>query len=268
MSDYPGAIDYPAHSTNVLNPPANVPKGWVLHTPEEPADGYAGTPVWFARPNVGGSTHYFVSYLGFVFQCVAENVGAIANGVTPGKNYPVFATNFVSLNRQTLSVEIEGYAATIANTISPAQKTALLNLIRHRCQAHGIPLDRQHIIGHYEVANNRSDPGTLDIDALVAELQEDDMFGDKDREKLVDIHEWMEWQRNIAGLEQRFIETEAGHWYAVYFDLKAGTVSRHYIPNKRTFALLGGNPDGSDRAQVTEAEKAKYPEGAPVPSVE
>lgn len=171
QADYPGAMVYGADSTNVLNPPANHPKGFVMHTPEEPADGDPGTPRWFARPNVGGSTTYFVSYLGFVVQCVPENVGAIANGVTPPLPYPAWADSNVSLNRQTLSVEIEGYAATIAQTISPAQKTALLNLIRHRCQAHGIPMDRQHIIGHYEVANNRSDPGTLDIDAIVAELQ-------------------------------------------------------------------------------------------------
>lgn len=175
QADYPGAMVYGADSTNVLNPPANHPKGFVLHTPEEPADGDPGTPRWFARPNVGGSTTYFVSYLGFVVQCVPENVGAIANGVTPPLPYPVWADSNISLNRQTLSVEIEGYAATIAQTISPAQKTALLNLIRHRCLAHGIPMDRQHIIGHYEVANNRTDPGTLNIDAIVAELQEDDM---------------------------------------------------------------------------------------------
>jgi hypothetical protein len=175
MADYPGAIDYPADKTNVLNPPGNVPKGWCLHTPEEPADNYPGTPVWFAQPNVGGSTTYFVSYLGFVFQCVPENVGAIANGVTADRDYPAWADPNVSLNRQTLSVEIEGYAATIADTISPAQKTALLNLLAYGCQKYGIPKDRAHIIGHYQVASNRSDPGTLDIDALVAELQEDDM---------------------------------------------------------------------------------------------
>jgi hypothetical protein len=184
-ADYPGAIVYPAHSTNTLGPPNN-PRGFVLHTPEEPADGYAGTPVWFARPNVGGSTTYFVSYLGFIYQCVPEPVAAIANGVL-GKPYPAWANPNISLNRQSLSVEIEGYAATIANTISPAQKTALLNLIRHRCQAHGIPIDRAHIIGHYEVANNRTDPGTLDIDAIVAELQEDTMGMTPDERALLDI---------------------------------------------------------------------------------
>jgi len=180
VSDYPAAIWYPAHLTNVLGPPNNNPKGWVLHTPEEPADDYPGTPYWFARehPAQAGSTHYFDSYLGFVYQCVAEPVGAIANGVL-GKLYPAWADTGVSLNRQTLSVEIEGYAASIAQTISPAQEKALVDLLAYGCLKYRIPADRAHIIGHYEVASNRSDPGTLDIDRIVtkvqAALQEDDM---------------------------------------------------------------------------------------------
>ena len=168
-----------AHQTNTLGPPCN-PKGWILHTPEEPADGDPGTPRWFAQyhanPLQRGSTHYFVSYLGFVFQCVPESVAPIANGVL-GKPYPAWADPNVSLNRQTLSVEIEGYAATITQTIWSPQKTALDRLLDYGCAKYSIPVDRAHIIGHYEVASNRSDPGTLDIDALVAELQEEDDMG-------------------------------------------------------------------------------------------
>jgi len=180
MSDYPAAIWYPAHPSNVLGPPNNNPKGWVLHTPEEPADGYPSTPVWFAQehPGQAGSTTYFVSYLGFVYQCVPEPVGAIANGVI-GKLYPAWADTGISLNRQTLSVEIEGYAASIAQTLSEAQEKALVDLLAYGCQKYRIPADRAHIIGHYEVASNRSDPGTLDINRIVAKvqaaLQEDDM---------------------------------------------------------------------------------------------
>src|SRR3990167_6758243 len=101
-SDYSPAIWYPAHPSNVLGSPNN-PKGWVLHTPEEPADGYPGTPIWFAQEHPGqeGSTTYFVSYLGFVYQCVPEAVAAIANGVL-GKPYPLWADSWQSLNRQIL----------------------------------------------------------------------------------------------------------------------------------------------------------------------
>jgi N-acetyl-anhydromuramyl-L-alanine amidase AmpD len=169
VSDYPAAIDYPAHPTNTLGPPCN-PKGWVLHTPEEPADDHPGTPIYFAQPNRRASTHYFVSYLGFIYQMVPESVAPIANGVW-GRPYPAWADPNVSLNRQTLSVEIEGYATSIARTLSPAQKKALLDLLRYGCRKYAIPLKRSHIIGHYQVASNRTDPGTLNIDSLVAELQ-------------------------------------------------------------------------------------------------
>lgn len=167
MAEYPLAIDYPAHYTNILLG-INRPKVIVLHTPEEPADGYMGTPVWFSNPNVGGSTHYFTSTYGFVVQCVPEVRRAIANGVTvPSRPYPADTDPSISLNGQSLSIEIEGYAASIGQTITPAQKNATAQLIAYMCSKYGIPADRAHIIGHYEVANNRSDPGTLNIDELI-----------------------------------------------------------------------------------------------------
>lgn len=182
MIDYPGAIAFPAHPSNTLGPPC-VPKGIVLHTPEEKADGYPGTPVWFAQPHPGaeGSTHYFVSYHGFMYQCVRESVAAIANGVI-GKPYPLWANPGQSLNRQSTNIEIEGYAATIGQTMprGSGQWKALIDWIVFECRKWNIPCDRAHIIGHYEVSNNRSDPGTLNINAVVqdaqAGLQEDDFM--------------------------------------------------------------------------------------------
>lgn len=178
MTDYAGAIDFPAHPTNIMGAP-NWPKGWVVHTPEEKADGYPATPHWFAQehPDRAGSTHYFVSYMGEVFQCVSEGSAAIANGVL-GKPYPAWADPGISLNRQTLSVEVEGYAADIEETliVGSAQWNALVKLVRDRCEHYGIPLDREHIIGHYEVANNRSDPGAgFPWEAFIAEIKEEDM---------------------------------------------------------------------------------------------
>lgn len=176
-ADYPGAIVFPCHPTNQLGPP-NAPKGWCLHTPEEPADGYPSTPHWFAQehPDRAGSTHYFVSYTGEIYQCVSEASAPIANGVL-GKPYPAWADPRVSLNRQTLSVEIEGYAANIRETlvVGSVQWDALVRLVKNRATAYGIPLDREHIIGHYEVSIDRSDPGAgFPWDALIAALNEED----------------------------------------------------------------------------------------------
>ena len=239
--DFPGAIWYPAHETNTLGPPC-IPKGVVVHTPEEPADGYPGTPVWFAQyhenPNQRGSTHYFVSYLGFVFQCVPENVAPIANGVL-GKPYPAWADPGRSLNRQTWSVEVEGYAATIRSTLSAAQRNALLALLRSRCAAWAIPLDRQHIIGHYEVANNRTDPGTLDIDALVADAL---LLG--------------EVEEDMA--QEDWVQTSDGRiWRLVYGRTWLGSlkVTRHYVTSIAKWRALCARPEAV-RSLAGDAEAA------------
>jgi hypothetical protein len=132
-----------------------------------------------------------------VYQCVPESWGAIANGFNPGNpqrlSYPSWAGGF-SLNWQTLSVEIEGYAHNIHNTmpVGGPQWQALLRLIRHRCGAWGIPLDREHIPGHYQLSVDRTDPGAkFPWDALTTalnETEEDEMKSylawDKDRRRV------------------------------------------------------------------------------------
>jgi len=190
-AEYPNAIVYPAHETNYYTPEGhggipNWPRALFLHTPEEPADNYPYTPVFFADPNRQASTHYFVSYTGKVYQCVEERNMAIANGLV-GKPLPRWADPNTSLNWQSLSIEIEGYAGSVGVTCQRGgpQWTALVAWIVDRCKAHGIPLDRDHVMGHYEVANNRSDPGTLNLSAVVGDAimlqatspqEEDDMI--------------------------------------------------------------------------------------------
>lgn len=161
----------PAHPTNIYDPAnhggvPNHPRGLVLHTPQEPADDYESTPVYFSQPNRQASTHYYADNDGDIFQMVPERFGAIANGLR-NKPRPAWADPNTSLNWQTLSIEIEGYAATINNTVTLAQTLTVARWIADCARRYRIPVDRQHIIGHYEVADNRSDPGTLDIEGLV-----------------------------------------------------------------------------------------------------
>lgn len=177
--DFPEAIVVPAHPTNFYNRPC-VPKGWVLHTPEEPADQRPVTPYYFQTPGIQASTHYFVAFTGRVFQMVQEIATPIANGVK-GKPYPPWASPALTLNAQTLSVEIEGYAANIDITLQSGsvQWQALVELIAERAWFHNIPLDRAHIIGHYQVSVDRSDPGArFPWAALMRDLGEMDMLKD------------------------------------------------------------------------------------------
>lgn len=212
------------------------------------------------NPNRAASWTFSVAKNGDVYQHVDTDNIAWTNGSR-------------NANKKFWGIEHEGKAG---EPLTPAQEFATTCLMEWLLSEHGLTPQRHLTLWEhnemtaYGAAATACPSGRIPWNTIIPAIeedQEDDMFGDKDRDKLKDIHEWMEWQRNIAGLEQRFIVTEAGHWYAVYFDLKAGTVSRHYIPNERTFALLGGNPDASDIVKITEAEKAKYPEGAPVPSV-
>lgn len=190
--NYPWAIVYPAHPTNLYPWQTHnggvkaTHKAMVLHTPEETADGYPGTPAWFAtykvNPNQRGSTYYFVSYQldqrrpGFtnIYQCVHEDDGAIANGLN-GKPRPSWASAG-SLNFQTDNIEIEGRAASIHQTlnvgeIGKAQWRSLLDLVTWCARTHGYPMDREHIIGHYQVSVDRSDPGSqFPWDELISDL--------------------------------------------------------------------------------------------------
>jgi N-acetyl-anhydromuramyl-L-alanine amidase AmpD len=182
--DYPGTTHVvPAHPTNI-RPGPNNPKVLVLHTPEEPVDDYESTPAYFAQPNRSASTHYYSDSDGDWYQLVPESEMAIANGVI-GKPYPKDTDPNVTLNRQSLSVEIEGYAAGMHRTMPQGglQWRAVVEWIVDRAKHYSIPIDREHVIRHDEVANNRSDPGTLNVELIVKDAQmlaaeEDDVAGD------------------------------------------------------------------------------------------
>jgi N-acetyl-anhydromuramyl-L-alanine amidase AmpD len=164
----------------------------VLHTPEERADNIEVTPTWFQQyhPNQRGSTHYYLDNDGDVYQCVPESHGAIANGFNPGPadlTYPFWAGPF-SLNWQTVSVEIEGYAHNIGSTITDAQFNSLVRLIKHRAAHWKIPLTRDYIIGHYQVAYDRTDPGlSFPWPRLMDALEDDMPLSDEDIRKIADV---------------------------------------------------------------------------------
>ena len=176
----------PAHPDNVMrdrntgeHKPINHARGFVIHTPEEAADNVEVTPYYFSRKIYDqqgrqrfASTTFYGDNSGPLYQMVPVRFGAIANGVN-GKPYPAWADPNVSLNYQTESIELEGYAATIHLTCPRGgpQWTKTARLLASRSVAKGWPLDRVHVIGHYEVAVDRTDPGGLDLNALVQDAR-------------------------------------------------------------------------------------------------
>lgn len=166
-ADYPGALVVEA--ANYGYAAFNHPKGFCFHTPEEIADDDPQTPDYLAGTTRLASYHYFVSYLGFVFQLVPEYEGAYANYVT-GKPYPSWADSTVNLNLQTISVSFEGMAATIHQTMPRGgpQWKAGVELVRHRSKALGISEWTRHM----DVSDQRGDTGQLNVAAFMADVED------------------------------------------------------------------------------------------------
>ena len=171
-------IKFPAHGANLGGYGGARPewRALVLHTPEEPKDDWESTPNWFANPQSQNSTHYYADSDGDLYQMVSEDDAAWAQGTHAGnahwKGNPVILPPWnegVNNNLRALSIEIEGYAHNFEWT--DAQRRTVLRWIVNRSQEHGIPLDRDHICGHEELATTKRDPGiaygTFDIDKLV-----------------------------------------------------------------------------------------------------
>ena len=164
--NFPGAIQVEAAQYGYTS--KNNPKSWCLHTPEEPADDNPSTPYYFHNTTANSSTHYYVSWTGFVFQMVPETEGAYANVRNKGARYSWETP--ANLNLQTINVEIEGYAHNITKTMprGSTQWVSLIRLLAHRCKGLGFPIAR--VFGHKSVSSFRSDPGALRLDWIVYDV--------------------------------------------------------------------------------------------------
>jgi N-acetyl-anhydromuramyl-L-alanine amidase AmpD len=134
--DYPRATWVPAASTNfsVANRPHDYPIDMiVIHDIEGT---YASAITAFQDPKRLGSAHYVISYHGQVTQMVLE------------KDIAWHAGNW-DYNTRSIGIEHEGYASKNLYTV-PEYRTSA-ELAGSICSRWGVPMDRAHIIGHYQV---------------------------------------------------------------------------------------------------------------------
>ena len=134
--DYPPATWVPAAATNytVANRPYDYPIDMiVIHDIE---GSYASAIKTFQDPNRHGSAHYVISFHGLVTQMVSEH------------NIAWHAGNW-DYNTRSIGIEHEGYASQNLYTI-PEYRTSA-ELAASICSRWGVPMDRAHIIGHYQV---------------------------------------------------------------------------------------------------------------------
>ena len=145
--DYPSAEWRPASTSNytVSNRPTAYPVDHVIiHVTQET---YANTLSIFQNPQKQVSAHYLVrSADGHVAQCVRE------------ADIAWHAGNW-DYNTRSIGIEHEGWVDRPAY-FTDALYEQSAKLTAAICTAHGLPKDRAHIIGHYEVpGTDHTDPG-------------------------------------------------------------------------------------------------------------
>src|ERR671936_409621 len=97
---------------------------------------FLGSVRWLANWRSHGSAHFVVSKDGQIVQLVSVTDVAWHSG----NNY---------VNRHSIGIEHEGYTA--RGGFTEAEYTASAELVAYLAHRYGIPLDREHIIGHDEV---------------------------------------------------------------------------------------------------------------------
>lgn len=147
-------------SPNFSSRKGYTPIAIVLHTM---AGSLRGTDYWFANPNSQVSSHYGIGNNGEIHQYVQENNSAWANGRVKNPRWKLIKPG-INPNLYTISIEHEGYdlfkAPQTLKFVSGA-------MIRDICVRYSIPMDREHIIGHYEIFSGKpycpaSDKGVID----------------------------------------------------------------------------------------------------------
>jgi N-acetylmuramoyl-L-alanine amidase len=135
--DYPPATWVPASSANYT--PASRPRDYpidmiIIHDTE---GSFATAVSIFQDPSRQASAHYVVSKTGLIDQMVLE------------QDIAWHAGNW-DYNTRAIGIEHEGYAWT-PGTFTTAEYLASARLAASICSRWGVPMDRQHVIGHNEV---------------------------------------------------------------------------------------------------------------------
>ena len=117
---------------------------------------YGPTAAWFADSEAHDSAHFGIGVDGSIARYVRESDTAWHAGNR-------------DINARSIGIELEGHSADV-DAFTVKMMSALVELSRMLCLEFGIPLDRQHLIGHNEVpdprcpgqfggAGHHSDPG-------------------------------------------------------------------------------------------------------------
>jgi N-acetylmuramoyl-L-alanine amidase len=123
------------------------------------------TDSWFATTRSQVSAHYGVAADGRVHQYVQEGDTAWHAGRIASPSWALLKPG-VNPNLYTIGIEHEGWSGRVWSDATMEASATLLGEIAKRW---GIPLDRQHVVGHCDIyALKPFCPGTgVDLDALI-----------------------------------------------------------------------------------------------------
>lgn len=123
---------------------------------------FYGTISWCCNKNSGVSCHYVSGKNGEIENIVDLDKAAWCNGTSTdsGAKYDYRrSTNRLvkerktNANYYTISIEHEGFSYKDGcGALTEAQYNAVLNLHKELITKYNIPVDREHIVGHYEIA--------------------------------------------------------------------------------------------------------------------
>lgn len=145
---------------------------------------YDGAISWLTNPSSDVSSHFVVSKKGEITQLVDIRDTAWCNGTSYNPKLLEKSTSNIVKNRKTnanfysITIEHEGYSKN-DGSITQEQEEATVDLIKYIYNQikliynKNIILDREHIIGHYEIAPNKKPncPGSkFPIDNIVKKL--------------------------------------------------------------------------------------------------
>ncbi|MGI5921080.1 MAG: N-acetylmuramoyl-L-alanine amidase [Syntrophomonadaceae bacterium] len=115
-----------------------------------------GTLSWMQNPAAKASARYLVTKAGQIYQLVKDENVAWHAGIVNKPNWPLY--DGTNPNYYTIGIEHEALAG---EALTEQQYQATLWLHRQLIAKWGIPVDRDHIIGHYRLdsVNRKNDPG-------------------------------------------------------------------------------------------------------------
>ena len=122
----------------------------------------------FTNPNEEVSSHAICKYDGTIINIVNDEDTAYCNGkvVNPRSSLvKMFFQKGVSINEISLSLENEGSEY---NDLTEAQYKSNAKWVREKCVKFNIPIDALHVIPHNFVRSDKSCPGKISMERIIA----------------------------------------------------------------------------------------------------